>query len=169
MKPWRLYHFTSEKQLAQIKKFGITEGVLALSTKPDPDNLKKDIFEHMRGVQWLTSNPEFIPMTAPHGPPRSSMYPGRKAEYRVTVKIPKDFRRNTPAWTLFARIMREGGYRDGDKTFRLDPKMEREINLDLGNPAEWFVFCGPIVPPAWISSPTPNPSLPRAVADLRSA
>lgn len=166
-KRWDFYHFLSEADLIDARQTGITNGVLALAVIPDAHNLKRNTFKHMRGIQWLTTNKRFIPMDAPYGPPRSSMYPGRKAAYRVTVSIPPEFRRNTPDWPTFAHHMIEGGYFEGNHLYKLDPKMYQEINLDLGNPGEWFLFCGPI-PPEWISTPVRNPSLPRDVATVLS-
>lgn len=157
MKHWRFYHFLSERNLILAKEAGITEGVLPLQVIPDMRDLKKNTFRYMRAVQWLTKVPEFIPMDADFGPPRTSKLPGRKSEYRITVDIPGGYRMNIERWTVLApRLKKVDESRGG---IRLHESLEAEINLDLGNPADWWLFGGTI-PPTWFRDIKKNPCLP---------
>ena len=167
MKPWTFYHYTSEKDLAIAKQFGIVTGILPCQVIPDIRDFKRNTFRFIRLVQWLTKNPAFIDLTADIGPARSSVLPGRKSEYRLTVKIPPEYRSNVVRWIVFAEAMKEI---DEAKTglIKLEPAMEKEINLDLGNPADWWVFGG-IMPPEFIVAVDRNPCLPSNVVEIKSA
>ena len=167
MKPWTFYHYTSEKDLAIAKQYGIVTGILPCQIIPDAQNLKRNTFRFIRLVQWLTKNPAFIDLAAPIGPARTSVLPGRKSEYRITVKIPPEYRSNVVRWPIFASAMREI---DENKTglIKLDPAMEKEINLDLGNPGDWWVFGG-IMPPEFIIAVDRNPCIRADVVSIKSA
>jgi hypothetical protein len=172
---WRLYHYCSEKEVAVARINGIAKGVLPLQVVPNPANLKLNTFRYIECVQWLTKNPHFIPLDAGFGPPRTSLVPGRKAEYRITVRIPHSFRSNLERWVTLAGRLKQLQEKSiilpfdskivEQKAIPLDPKIEREINLDLGEPGEWWVF-GNIIPPNFFESVARNPSMPRDIADL---
>lgn len=158
MKHWRFYHFCSEKNMKAARNFGITEGVLPLQVIPDPRNLKQNTFRYMKEIQWLTKNPDFIPMDADRGPPKSSLLPGRKSEYRITVDIPDEGRGNICDWLLLSRRMKNiDDTRPG--VIKLQESLEREINIDLINPADWWLFGGSI-PQKWFRDVRKNPCLP---------
>jgi hypothetical protein len=166
-KHWRFYHFTSEKHLKAAKKYGVTEGVLPLQLVPDKTDVRKNVLRWMANVQWLTKNPEFIPMDAPFGPPRSSLLGGRKGEYRITVDIPKGFREMVRPWPEIARELRALDPHRLD-VIPLSEMMEKEINIDLQKPDEWWLFKGVILP-TFFRKIDKNPSLPPDEAVIQTA
>jgi hypothetical protein len=172
---WRLYHFCSEKEVVAARVDGISKGVIPLQVVPNPANLKLNTFRYIQCVQWLTKNPHFIPLDAGFGPPRTSLVPGRKAEYRITVRIPHSLRSNLEKWVVLAGRLKQVDEKKiilpfdskivEQKTIPLDAKIEREINIDLGEPAEWYCF-GNIIWPQMFESIDRNPSIPKDIVDL---
>jgi hypothetical protein len=165
------YHFTSEKSLLIARHTGgIREGIVPVGLIPDAKNLKRNVLKFVKNTQWLTTDPKFIGLNTPLGPAKSSMLPGRKAQYRLTIKVPKEYRSNIVHWPKFARALIKDGYdglnEDGSKVnLKLDPKMEAEINMDLLRPEQWWIFGG-WIPFGWIVGFEKNPDLPPDVADL---
>ena len=148
------YHFTSEASLLIARTAGIREGIIPLKVVPDPKNVRRNELNAMNRIVWITRNPTFISMDAPIGPAKSSMLPGRKAQYRLAIRVPSEYLSNVVPWTKFAVALRH----NSKLPQNLDPKIEKEINIDIGEPKDWFIF-GDFIPWAWVVGVERNPSL----------
>ena len=158
------FHFTSEASLLIARRVGIREGIIPLRVVPDPKNLKRNELKAMNRIVWITRNSEFISLRAEVGPAKSSMLPGRKAQYRLTIKIPKEYLSNIVPWPTFARALKAGF--NGSQ--RLDPKIEFEINTDIIRPEQWFIF-GDFIPWAWVTKVDRNPSMEADQVSIQTA
>lgn len=130
--PTILHHFTSEQHLAKIKQGGIALGAIPFRLLPTG----KVTF--MRGLQWLTTDPEWEQSWAA---PELSLLPYRKNEYRLTIEFPIFAMSNLIHWMEYRDTVRppSAGYLNG---FRGYP--------------HWWLYEGTI-PFAWVSQTTRNP------------
>jgi hypothetical protein len=171
LKTWSFYQYTAEADISLAMSIGFARGIVPLQVIPDEKDLRKSVFRYMQQICWMTKNPRFIPLTSEEGPPRSSLLPGRKAQCRMEVKIPEGFRSNIVRWTTLAPRLMAVDEKvlgpNGEKQISLHKAMHAEINKDIGDPREWWLYGG-IIPFSWISDVRYNPSIPRPTVHVSS-
>lgn len=123
-----LYHFTADLFIKGIRKEGLTKGVM-----PVIRNGKNGLLSY---VQWLTVNGEFKQAFC-----EGSSLSYDRAENRLRVVVPENFRKNLLKWDLFKAMVIVQGF---------DIFPEFDNHDDCKN---WFVYLGKI-PPQWICQRT---------------
>lgn len=117
-----LYHFTARRFLADIRRQGLTRGVLLVRTVP---------VTFRGGWQWLTSNPDPAGQTWARG---TGILPYSRTEVRLTVDVPPGHEDLQP-WSRVRFLVPEVA----------------ELLSEYGDPENWWLFNGAI-PPAWITA-----------------
>lgn len=121
-----LYHFTSPHHVDGCRRHGLVRGMLPLELGAPGRRARV-----RRGFQWLTVNPDREQSWV-----QDSSLPYDRCAFRLTVRVPPTRARRLFRWLDVGERL-------------VGPEMFATLNGD-GDPENWFVFVGHLLP-HWIT------------------